>query len=142
MKNKLLIILIAAITVLSCEKDKDDANFTWTFLGQNYTANFANAYSASMGAPLIIGGLGTSISSPGSGPRINVISFAPGVYTFGGIVPNSLNYVDPQGFDLPALGGSVTITSNNDNKLSGNFSATLGNVQTITGSFTNVRINP
>ena len=142
MKNKLIIIFFTAILGLSCDKDNDDANFNWTYLGQNYTANFANAYSASMGAPYIVGGLGSSISSPGSGPRINVISFAPGVYTFGGIVPNSLNFVDPQGFDIPALDGSVNITTNNDNRLSGNFSATLGNVQMVTGSFTNVRINP
>ena len=140
--KKLIYFLIPALLILSCDKDKDSSGpFTWNYDGTNYSANFKAAYSASMGQPYIIAGLGNSISTPNSGPRIHLISFSSGNYSFGGIVPNSLSFVDLVGSEVSAIGGSVNITSNS-NKLSGNFSASLGNGKTVTGSFTDLIIQP
>ena len=140
--KKIILLLIPLLVLLSCDKDKESSgSFTWNYDGSNFIANFKAAYSSSMGQPFIIGGLGSSIS-PGSGPRIYVISFNPGVYNFGGIVPNSLNFVDQLGFDINAIGGGVNITSNSNNKLSGNFSASLANGKTITGNFSELPIQP
>ena len=141
--KKLFYLLLPALIVLACDKDKNSSgSFSWSYDGINYTANFKAAYSASMGQPYIIGGLGNSVTTPGSGPRIHVISFSPGNYSFGGIVPNSLNFVDQVGNDISAIGGSVNISANSNNKLSGDFSATLGNGKIITGSFADITINP
>jgi hypothetical protein len=139
--KKIILLLIPLLFLLSCGKDNESSgSFTWNYDGTNYTANFKAAYSSSMGQPYIIGGLGNSITTPNSGPHIYVISFTPGTYSFGGIVPNSLNFVDQLGFDISAIGGAVNITSNSNNKLSGNFSAALANGKTVTGSFTDLTI--
>jgi len=141
--KKIILLLIPLLVLLSCGKDNESpGSFTWNYDGTNYTANFKAAYSSSMGQPYIIGGLGSSIVTAYSGPRIHVLSFNPGTYSFGGIAPNSLNFIDPAGFDISATDGGVIITSNSNNKLSGHFSATLANGKTITGNFSELPIQP
>jgi hypothetical protein len=73
-------------------------------------------------------------------------SFNPGDFN---IVPgtgsNKLEYIDELGFGHSGVSGTLSITSNANNLMSGNFSATIagpsGN-EPISGSFTNVPVKP
>ena len=154
MKTRLLKLLrltiaILVISAISCKKSgnsNDSDSFTWTWNGTNYTGNFKEAFTQSLSlGPLIIGGTGSTVYSAGSGPRISLNSLNAGVYTLGGGITNSIMFIDPNGNNLQSTTGTLTITSNSNSKLSGNFSATLvngvGQNNSLTGSFINIKIS-
>ncbi len=148
---KLPLLAIAFMVLLfaqSCKKsDSSSDSFNWTWDGTNYTGNFKEAFIQSLGSGSnIIAGTGTSINSAGTGPRINVSSLNAGTYTLGSGITNSISFIDPFGNNLASTSGTLNITANANSKLSGNFSATLVNgigfMTSITGSFSNIKINP
>jgi hypothetical protein len=59
---------------------------------------------------------------------------------------NTFDYVDDAGYNLAGISGTVNISSNTNNRLSGNFSVTLIDASSatslITGSFTDIPIQP
>ncbi len=149
--SKTLAALIGIALLLSvlpaCKKSDPASSFTWTWNGTNYTGNFKEAYIQSLGSGSnIVGGTGTSLFTTGTGPRIAVSSLSVGTYNLTGTLPNTIFFVDPNGDNLATTTGTLTITSNSDNKLSGNFSATLVNASSqntsLSGSFSNININP
>ncbi len=136
-------LAFALLVILnSCNKSDSKANsFTWTYGTTNYKAIFNAAYLQSLSVnPIIVAGTGTSLNTLNIGPRFTVSSLNIGTYTFV-TSPNSMFYIDDLGNNLAANTGSVTITANTNNLLSGNFSATLSNSVIVTGSFVNVSIS-
>lgn len=116
-------------------------SFTWTYGSTNYTANIKGAYTQSLStSPIIIAGTGTSLQSAGTGPRITVPSFNVGTYTLSSTV-YTIYYTDAQGNSLGITSGSLTITNNSNSQISGNFSATLTNAVSLSGSFTALQVS-
>lgn len=141
----LSVTLILTLALLSsCKKSEDTqlvSSFTWNYNGTNYTTNLKAAYLHSMAVgPTIIGGTGTSVTSPGIGPCFTVSSFNAGTYSFGSGSGNALLYVEANGNTLS--GGTVilNITINSNDRLSGNFSGNLSNGNPLTGSFSDLLI--
>lgn len=62
------------------------------------------------------------------------------------LTSNKVDYVDDSGNNLAGAQGTVTISSNASNKLSGSFSVKLINASSdttaLTGSFTNINVHP
>jgi hypothetical protein len=149
----MMALLLGTILLFSCKKSSDNHSnihsFTWNYEGKAYSANIDSAFlhpPTSTGNPLIIAGTGNNITLPGSGPRITLISLATGNYLFGTSSNNSLEYVDTLGNSSISISGTITITANSTDKLSGNFSATMidfsGLPKILTGNFSNVPIHP
>ncbi len=141
------IIIILFLIIQSCKKSNDSDSFTWTWNGNNYTANYKEAFIQSLGSgSYIIGGTGSALNSSGTGPRISVSSLSVGSYNLTANLPNTIYFVDPNGDNLATTTGTLNITSNSNSKLTGNFSATLVNATNqntaISGSFTNIKISP
>ena len=134
---------LVLLNIFSCSKSGSSANnnFTWTYGNTNYKANFNAAYLQSLGGnPIIVAGTGAALHTLAIGPRFTVSSLNVGTYNFN-TSPNSMFYIEDQGNNLAAVTGTINITSNAGNLLSGNFSATLSNSINVTGSFMNVPIN-
>jgi hypothetical protein len=147
-------LLFGCITSLtSCKKNnnsdtKPPSDFTWTFTGSTYKANLDSAYVHYDLTPyLIIAITGTNFyTSFNRKIYFSLTSFNPGNFN---IVPgpgsNILQYVDELGFDHSGVSGTLIISSNSNNLLSGNFTAIIagpsGN-NPISGTFTNVPIKP
>ena len=59
---------------------------------------------------------------------------------------NKVRYIDEAGYELGGAAGTVTITSNSNSKLSGNFAIKLINLSSDTtllnGSFSNILLHP
>jgi len=148
MKN-LAAIFILALIVQSCSKDnkkEDSASFTWVHLNVSHTATSADAYNSQAGLGLgpnqIIANNGTATSYRVS---IRLSSLNPNSYAVS-LTSNKFDYVDDAGYNLAGAKGTVTISSNSVNKLSGNFSVKLINASfdttAITGSFSNIPVHP
>ena len=148
MKN-LAAIFILALIVQSCSKDKkkeDSASFTWTHQNVSHTATSVDAYNSQAGLGL---GPNQIIANNGSATfyrvSIRLSSLSPNSYTVS-LTSNKFDYVDDAGYNLAGAQGTVTIYSNSDNKLSGNFSVKLINASSdttaITGSFSNIPVHP
>jgi hypothetical protein len=143
-----IIILVTVISIIqACKKSSDSDSFTWTWDGTNYTGNYKEAFIQSLGSGShIIGGTGSTINSAGTGPRISVSSLNVGSYNLTSNLPNTIYFVAPNGDNLATTTGTLSITSNSNSKLTGNFSATLVNATnqntSLSGSFTNIKINP
>jgi hypothetical protein len=137
-------LLILVITIFdSCKKSADDslASYTWTYGSSNFVANFKGAYLTSISAnPNIYAGMGTTLYASGMGPRMTISSLNVNTYNFV-VSPNSFIYIDDMGNVLGLLSGSVTITSNSNNRISGHFSVTLFNNVVVTGNFVNVPVS-
>jgi hypothetical protein len=143
------------IVFYSCKKSSDDGNttpapvssFTWTYNGNTYIASLDTAYQFSI--PLspysIIAINGTNFSTSFTRKILfKLSSFNIGAFTIssGG---NSLRYVDDGGNDLFGTSGTLNITANASNRLTGNFSCTMTGSPgtfTVTGQFANVSIRP
>ncbi|HMK03422.1 MAG TPA: hypothetical protein VK489_04495 [Ferruginibacter sp.] len=150
---KLLNLTFVALSIfifISCNKSDDSqdesSSFTWTWSAITYNGNFKEAYLQSLSVtPVIIAGMGTSLQSPGTGPRISLNSFNVGSYNLVSGIANTISFVAPNGDNLQSTSGTLTITSNSNNKMNGNFSATLINAvglnSSLIGSFTNLRIS-
>lgn len=148
--KKLFTILITTIFVLvalpSCDKPDTpepaaESKFTWLYDGTTYVAKQHKAMLNSIGGPSIRAGLQEGIQA-GSGPRINLTSLNQGTYTIASGNVTYFDYIDVLGNPHQGNTGSITITKNANNLLSGNFSVTLSNNKTITGDFTNTSIKP
>lgn len=149
-------ILLSSISVLlssSCNKTSDSdskppSSFTWTYNGTTYKADLCSAYVHYDLTPFLIMAItGTNFNTYFTQKiYFSLDSFNPGNFN---IVPgpgsNILEYIDVLGYGHSGVSGTLSITSNANNLMSGNFSATIagpsGN-EPISGSFTNVPVKP
>jgi len=148
---KLCIAVLSIYSFAACKKSSasldNSSSFTWTWNGTAFTGNFKEAFQQSMSTtPIIISGTGTTLISAGSGPRISVNSLSVGTYTLGSGLTNTISFIAPNGDVLQSMSGTLNITANANNRLAGNFAATLvnGSSQTSSfmGSFINIKISP
>lgn len=127
----------------------DNTNsFTWTHNGINHTTKLDTAFISHSSRPLytIIAGE----NKPGyiiyERVKFNLTSFNAGRYIVndGSGAFNRLTYTDDTGTTLIGAGGTLNITANSSNRISGDFSATLitgtGATSLLTGSFTNMPV--
>ena len=152
MKKILTLVMIAflAVTTSSCTKDETTSEqtttpvatdgFRWTDSSGSTIQTVNNPY---------VNGQFNSIFAVRSGAtiyEINLTSLAVGTYTLGGSSLNSLFYNSTGSLStsFSPNSGSVVITANANNKLTGTFTATGtgGGVTSVSGSFTNIVINP
>ena len=148
--KKLAIIFNLMLTILSCGKDNDSTDswsFNWTHQNVPHSATSADAYISQAGLGLGPNQIVASLSSSGPNYRVSMrlSSLNPNSYPVS-LTFNKFDYVDDSGNDLAGAQGSVTISLNSNNKLTGSFSVKLINVSsdttTITGSFTNINLHP
>lgn len=147
-------LFVISVPFYSCVKQSDNKlsgpHFEWTFGGNTYTADAADAYYFSN--TIIVE---KDISTPSNKKHLEILlagfpgpGFVAGTYT---LVPGGGNTVhydvgsNPPSSWLNTANGSLVITSKSGDIISGNFTATLNNntgtvVGTITGTFTNLSI--
>jgi hypothetical protein len=146
------------ITVFySCHKSNDDAaagNFVWTYNGVTNSTNtdtaFVSVFSLAYPPYTIVAGFPRSSSSSTIQKRVefNLTSFATGTYTItsGAGAVNKMSYIDDVGNNLNGISGTITISTNAGNKISGNFSGVLVDGAAVnsqlSGSFTNMVVKP
>lgn len=148
------VVLSGNIFILSsCNKSNDSgtkpsSDFTWTFNGSTHKADLDTAYVHYDLTPYLIMAITGTNFNTNSTRKIyfSLTSFNPGNFT---IVPgpgsNILEYIDELGYGHPGVSGTLSITSNANNLLNGNFSAIVASLSgnlPITGSFTNVPVKP
>jgi hypothetical protein len=152
--NTSSVLLLAGLFLLSSCKKSNDAepgSFSWTHAGKTYQPTIYAAYLGTgyTFTPFhIIAGFGTFPSGFTRRVDFHLTSFAVGTYTVA-LSPgsaNTLDYIDDGGFNLAGTAGTLNITANANNRMSGNFSVTVINpsmvTSPITGSFTDITINP
>lgn len=145
-------LFVVLIFFSSCKKSGDDQansnSFTWIHNGINHTTKLDTAYKSHSSRPpyTIIAGE----DKPGyiifTRVEFNLTSFNTGIHIvndgFGAF--NRLTYADDAGNTLIGAGGTLNITANSNNYISGNFSATLitgaGVSSLLTGNFTNMPV--
>ena len=148
MSTKHLLLALAitlTFAIFSCKPDAPDAsvvNFSWTFDGATYHTAVDTAINQSPGPYIITAVYGTSFISFTRKLDISPSSFAVGTYNFSMVGSNSFRYIDEFGNDLSGVSGTLNITGNSNNRLTGNFSGTLavpaGGTKPITASFNNM----
>ena len=131
---------------LSCTKSNDasEHSFKWTFRDTTYIAKSDTAFLSGVSSmPILVASDKMNVNYLNVRVSITAISFNEGSYNFGEN-NNRLRYIDNEGYDLDGGSGILNITSNKNNLLSGNFSATViqpsGPTYTITGSFTDTPV--
>ena len=148
--KKIAVIFTLVIIILSCSKDNgsnDSWSFNWTHENVPHSATAADAYVSQAGLGLGPNQILAFISSSSLNFRVSIrlSSLTPNSYPVS-LTSNRFDYVDDSGNDLAGAQGSVTISSNSNNKLSGSFSVKLINPSSdttaITGSFTNINLHP
>ena len=151
MKKLLSIIIITffAVATTSCNNDNDDASpatpapttgdgFRWTDSSSSTEQTVNNPYASDTYNSIFATNTGG-----GTVFEINLTSIDVGTYSLT-VSGNALFY---QSSTMPSsfspTSGSVIITTNANNKLSGTFTATGtgGGVTAVSGSFTNIAIN-
>jgi hypothetical protein len=144
LKTILTASLTGLILLLSCGKGDSpvESKFTWAYSGTNFVAKQHSASLSGIGAPSIIASLQLAPYGVGTGPRINLSSLQQGTYAIALNGANRFEYIDDAGDTQAGNGGSLNITKNTGSLLSGNFSVTLTNNNTITGEFANTTIKP
>jgi hypothetical protein len=153
MKTKFLtlsMIALLAITSISCSKNDDPVapvvpivpvaanGFTWTQNGNTTVLTVDNPYVNGQFKSIFAVRAGVTIY------EINLTAITPGTYALGGTSSNSLFYNNTgASTSFSPTSGSVIITANVNNKLTGTFTATgTGDGTTsVSGSFTNITIN-
>lgn len=143
-----LLILIAAV---SCKKSHDDDNgnnaiawsFNWTYGNTDYSAQQYYAFTPGTINLYTIEGLWPTQfthHTGGAGPRLHPDSYTVGVHLLDSA--SHSYYIDYYEAEDPVIDGSVTITSNASNLISGSFSVhvqpLLGAPELLTGEFTNL----
>lgn len=148
-----VLLLMSLFLLSSCKKsnDSDQSSFSWSHAGKSYQPTIYAAYLGTgyTFTPFhIIAGFGTFPTGFNRRIDFHLSSFAVGSYTivlFPATV-NTLDYIDDAGFNLAGSSGTLNITANANNRLSGNFSVTVVDAtlatSLVTGSFTNISINP
>lgn len=138
----------------SCKKSVDgQANsnsFTWVHNGISHTTKLDTAYKSMAWLLLPPYSIFAGENKPGyiifRRVEFNLTSFDVGTYAVnaGSGAFNRLTYVDDAGNTLIGAGGTLNITANSNNYLSGNFSATIitgsGTSSLLTGHFTNMPV--
>ena len=149
-----ILLLLGLLLLSSCKKSGDDApqgSFTWTHKGKSFQAT---AYAAFPNPSFffipfnVLAGYGNFETRVEKRIVFHLNSFAVGTSAITTSPPTetAFYYVDEAGNNLDGVSGAINITSNANNRLSGNFSVTLidGSSATslITGSFTDIPIQP
>lgn len=152
----IVLIVSASFVFYACNKSSDssfnpsDNQFQWTYSGVAHTTTYDTAFLTSHG----LGIIPISIIAGFQGPsnvisrrvEFNLTSFNTGIYSIGPSPssPNRLSFIDDAGFNLNGVSGSLNITSNSNNYLTGNFTTTVSNgsgvTSELTGSFANMSI--
>ena len=148
-----LIVCSSLLLSSSCNKSNDPdpnpaSDFTWTFRGSTIKADLDSAFVNYDLAPYFIKAI-TGTNFRHSFTRLisfTLTSFNPGDFAIAsGPGSNKLEYIDELGYIHAGISGSLTIASNSNNLMSGNFSAIMagpsGN-EPITGNFSNVPVKP
>jgi len=148
--KSILIVFILMLTVLSCNKNNGSNNswsFKWTYKNVSYSATTADAYITQVGIGTGPNQIRANIPGSGLNYRVSMrlSSLNPNTYPVS-LTSNKFDYIDDAGDNLAGVQGTVTISSDNDNKLSGSFSVKLINLTydttVLTGSFTNITRHP
>jgi hypothetical protein len=143
-KNSLLVVFILFILIVSCKKEPEQSCSTCPVGGSTESVGFTYTKN---------GGATTTADSAFFNPTTKIIiayyhgmtnrviiktsSTALGSYNFT-TTANTLSYIEPLG-SYNATGGYINITSNANNKLSGNFvSNGGGSASTISGQFKDI----
>jgi len=138
----------------SCKKSGDAMantnSFIWTHNGISNTTKLDTAYKSLSWLSLPPYSIFAGENKPGyiifRRVEFNLTSFDVGTYAVnaGSGAYNRLTYVDDAGNTLIGAGGTLNITANTNNYLSGNFSTTVitgsGLSSLLTGYFTNIPI--
>jgi len=139
--------VLLAVIFFSCKKETiaEEHFFTWTVNGTNNTAALHKAFSYSMASmPIIIASTDTVLLNPDI--SITLGSFNTGTYTISGSGDNGVRYINASGDIFWAQTGSVVISGNAANKISGSFAVTVKNLGDVSyelsGSFINTPIEP
>lgn len=146
---KSVVLLLITFSVISCSKN-DDTPITpvvpTSSNGFKYSENGATT-KISLPNPFVNGSFNTIIAQNASNEtifEINLTSVAVGTYTIDN-TNNYLTYVKSGVGNFIGSAGTVVITANANNKLTGTFNATAGSgatgVNSVSGSFTNIVIN-
>ena len=148
--KKIAIIFILMLTIVSCSKN-NDSNDSWSFIrthqNVSHSATSADAYISQVGLGLGPNQIVATISSSGPNYRVSMrlSSLSPNSYSVS-LASNKFDYIDDSGNNLAGAQGTVTISLNSNNKLSGSFSIKLINASSdttaIIGSFTNINLHP
>ena len=153
--DRILVLLFLTIQIPSCNKSSKgistptNSSFTWTYEVSSYTVTSDTAYQYNNNPTTY-----QIFVSPNSGFLFNIYrklsfnlsSFNVGPYIIQPIISqlNSFQFIDDTGLVLQGISGTLNITSNSNNLLSGNFSFILinpsGGTKPISGSFSNMTI--
>ena len=140
---KLVLLFSFTLFIGSCKKSTEEGRyFKWSYKGSSYTATITYASAIEDAGANIIGGLGSSRLSPGSGPFFKIIPLKKGLFALGGS-ENYAGFIDTDGNILP-VSGIITITSVANKKLSGTFIMEVGNTgdqHTLQGEIKNIPIS-
>ncbi len=146
-KIQLYLMLILSVALFSCSSDSDDNNSTPTpstngFLyaenGSTTMISVSTPYASNQYKSIF------GVDNSNTIIEINLTSIAVGSYTIDDTT-NFFAYLKPGTTGMwNGSAGTVTITANANNKLSGTFSITSGSgisgVNLVSGSFTNIPI--
>jgi hypothetical protein len=147
-KTKFRLILLLFISLASCKKEPEQSCGTCpgggtvnSLVGFSYVKNNGASVNADSAFYNSVSKTITSYYN-GISTRVNIktTSQAPGTYSF--TTPgNALSYTETS-FTYIASGGSIVITSNVNNKLSGNFvsNGTGGGIISLTGQFKDIKL--
>lgn len=146
MTKTLLLIGVILVILSSCKKEPDQSCGSCPVGGSTTPSNgfsyVKNGGSATYADSAFYSATYKTITSyyHGIATRVNLktTSQAPGTYTL--TTPgNTISYTETS-FTYIASGGSIVITSNSNNKLSGNFvsNGTGGGIISLTGQFNNI----
>lgn len=146
MKNKAFVFILGLIILFSCKKKDDGGSCSSCPVGGSQQSN-GFSYVKNNGSPVyadsaFYNSTNKTITSyyHGIATRVNIktTSQAAGTYTFA-TPGNTLSYTEST-FTYIAAGGSINITSNANNKLSGNFvsNGSGGGIISLTGQFQDI----
>jgi hypothetical protein len=146
----LTIVIFTGITNTACKKSGDpivdSSYFKWTFEGQNYTANIDTSYLTTLHTWMIYAGNGQTMHTLTREVAFSLTSINTGTYSLAPGNGNYFGYLNDAAVFFPVISGTIEITNNTNNVISGSFSATVGNVTTgiksISGSFNNFVVKP
>jgi hypothetical protein len=151
----IVLLLLGSFIFYACNKPDDSADqnnnqFQWTHKGVTHTTNiYDTAYITSQGLSMlpymILAGKGLRINIIARSVLFHLSSFNVATYTIGPSgSANVLYFQDDAGNDLEGVSGTLVITSNSNNRMTGNFSVTVRDASLatsqLTGSFTDMPI--
>jgi hypothetical protein len=144
-----LVLILNLLYLSSCKKVNTDtlpvSDFYWKLGNTEYSTNTDTAFFSYSGIK-IVATTNSDFSSTIKGPSIYLNSYGVGKYSLKIQGSNQLIYFDNAGEENLSTDGSLEITSNTNNYLTGFFNATLVNSlgieNTISGTFTDIQLRP